>query len=58
MCIRDRAYTGSRNKQAASFKRQVRTALSQLVEVGFLAAFEITGDLVNVKRALATLRHS
>lgn len=52
------AYTGSRNKQAASFKRQVRTALTQLVDVGFLASFEITGDLVNVRRALPALKRS
>jgi hypothetical protein len=50
------AYTGSRNKQPASFKRQVRAALAQLVDVGFLASFEITDDLVNVRRATATLR--
>ena len=50
------AYTGSRNKQAASFKRQVRAALQQLVAVGFLASFGITGDLVNVRRATAQLR--
>lgn len=50
------AYTGSRNKQAASFKRQVRAALAQLVDVGFLAAFEIKDDLVNVRRAATALR--
>jgi len=50
------AYTGSRNKQAASFKRQVRTALAQLVDVGFLASFEITDNLVNVRRATAALK--
>ncbi|MCA3118243.1 MAG: TrfA family protein, partial [Rhodocyclaceae bacterium] len=49
-------YTGSRNKQAASFKRQVRAALAQLVDVGFLAAFEIKDDLVNVRRAATALR--
>jgi hypothetical protein len=45
------AYTGSRNKQLASFKRQVRAALNELVEVGLLTSFEIVGDLVNVRRA-------
>ena len=45
------SYTGSRNKQMASFKRQVRTALGSLVEVGFLASFSFVGDLVNVVRA-------
>ena len=50
------AYTGSRNKQAASFKRQVRVALDQLVTVGFLSSFEIKGSLVSVKRALPMLK--
>lgn len=50
------AYTGSRNKQAASFKRQVRIALDQLVTVGFLLSFEIKGSLVSVKRALPMLK--
>lgn len=45
-----RAYTGSRNKQTASFKRQVRTALDQLVCVGFLSSYEFKGDLVHVQR--------
>lgn len=45
-----KAYTGSRNKQAASFKRQVRAALDDLVSVGFLASYEIAGDLVRVRR--------
>lgn len=44
------AYTGSRNKQPAGFKRQVRQALQQLVDLGFLASFEIAGDLVSVRR--------
>jgi hypothetical protein len=46
-----KAYTGSRNKQAASFKRQVKQALEQLIEVGFLSAYDIDGDLVKVQRA-------
>ncbi len=50
------AYTGSRNKQAASFKRQVRTALDQLVAVGFLASFEIRGGLVDVRRAAPAIK--
>lgn len=49
------AYTGSRNKQLAGFKRQVQTALQQLVEVGFLASFEIAGQLVSVRRATASI---
>lgn len=44
------AYTGSRNKQTASFKRQVRIALGQLVSVGFLSSYEFEGDLVRVQR--------
>jgi hypothetical protein len=50
-----KAYTGSRNKQAASFKRQVRAALQQLVEVGFLVGFELDGDMVKVERATSQL---
>ena len=50
------AYTGSRNKQVASFKRQVRAALVQLVDVGFLASFDIAGDMVNVRRAAGLLQ--
>lgn len=49
------AYTGSRNKQIASFKRQVRTALNELVTVGFLTVFSIDGDMVTVRRAQVTL---
>ena len=45
-----KAYTGSRNKQAASFKRQVKAALQQLVDVGFLTSFALDGELVRVER--------
>lgn len=51
------AYTGSRNKQTAGFKRQVRTALSQLVDVGFLVTYKFEGDLVRVRRALPPVKH-
>lgn len=44
------AYTGSRNKQMASFKRQVRAALGQLVDVGFLFSYGFKEDLVHVQR--------
>jgi hypothetical protein len=44
------AYTGSRNKQPADFKRKVRTSLGRLVEIGFLASFRIEKDLVTVER--------
>ena len=49
-------YTGSRNKQTASFKRQVRAALQELVDVCFLASFTIEGDLVRVERTPSQLR--
>lgn len=42
--------TGSRNNQAASFKRQCRAALDVLVTIGFLQSYEIDGELVSVKR--------
>lgn len=45
-----KAYTGSRNKQGASFKRQVKIALQELVDVGFLVSFALEGDLVKVER--------
>lgn len=51
------AYTGSRNKQVASFKRQVREALRELVDVGFLESFDIVGDMVSVKRSIVALKH-
>lgn len=50
------AYTGSRNKQLAGFKRQVRTALDALVNVGFLLSFSIANDLVKVQRARQVLQ--
>lgn len=42
--------TGSTNPQPASFKRQCRTALAELVSIGFLQSFGIEGDLVTVRR--------
>lgn len=45
------AYTGSRNKQVASFKRQVLAALEQLVNVGFLVSYEVKDGLVSVVRS-------
>lgn len=50
------AYTGSRNKQAASFKRQIRTALDQLVTVGFLTSYEMLADAVEVCRQRPSLQ--
>ena len=49
------AYTGSRNKQAASFKRQLRLALQELVDVGFLEGFDMAGALVKVQRTSPAL---
>jgi TrfA protein len=46
--------TGSKNSQAASFKRQCRVALESLVEIGFLLSFSFDRDVVSVKRNLAT----
>jgi hypothetical protein len=48
--------TGSRNTQAASFKRQCRTALDELVKIGFLESHSIEGDTVTVKRVPALPR--
>lgn len=48
------AYTGSRNKQLASFRRQVRAALNELVNAGFLVAFDFDGDLIRVVRHTAS----
>ena len=54
-----KAYTGSRNKQAASFKRQLNIALQELVDVGFLASFEIDRNhLVHVRRTVPQLKQS
>jgi hypothetical protein len=42
--------TGSVNKQKADFKRKVKTALGELVRIGFLTSYSIEGDIVKVKR--------
>ena len=42
--------SGSINKQPASFKRQVKAALDQLVKISFLENYSIDGNLVIVKR--------
>ncbi len=47
--------TGSRNKQPAGFKRDIRNALNALVQMGFLQSYDIESDVVNVKRTLTTL---
>ena len=43
--------TGSTNSQKASFKRQVKTALEELVKIGFLRSYSIKGNMVNVERS-------
>lgn len=48
--------TGSKNSQPASFKRQCRTALDELVAIGFLGGYEIDGDRVAVRRAAPATR--
>ena len=48
--------TGSKNAQAASFKRQCRTALNELVRIAFLDSFSIDGDTVTVHRIQALPR--
>lgn len=50
------AYTGSRNKQPADFKRKVKRALDRLVEIGFLVSYKIEKDLVSVERAVLSLK--
>ena len=45
-----RQLTGSRNKQIASFKRQVKTAYEVLVSIGFLQNYELDSGIVKVKR--------
>jgi TrfA protein len=42
--------TGSTNSQKASFKRQVKTALEELVKIGFLKEYFLKGDMVSVER--------
>jgi hypothetical protein len=43
-------FTGSVNKQKADFKRKVKTALEELVRIGFLRSYSIEGDIVKVDR--------
>ena len=50
-----RKLTGSRNTQSASFKRQWRLALENLVAIGFLQDFGFQGDNVIVQRAMQQL---
>jgi len=48
-----RQMSGSSNKQAASFKRQVKAALDDIVNIGFLGGYEINSNIVTVKRMFA-----
>jgi hypothetical protein len=41
--------TGSTNSQKASFKRQVKTALEELIKIGFLRSYSIEGNIVKVE---------
>ena len=43
--------TGSINKQKADFKRKVKTALEELVKIGFLSSYSIEGDIVKAERS-------
>ena len=45
--------TGSKNEQASSFKRQIRTALEHLIKIDFLHSYSIQGDSVIIKRIVA-----
>lgn len=47
--------SGSRNAQAAGFKRLCRVALDELVKVKFLENYSIDGDMVAVKRVNVAL---
>ena len=42
--------SGSTNSQKASFKRQVKTALEELVKIGFFGSYSIEGNIVKVER--------
>jgi TrfA protein len=42
--------TGSTNSQKASFKRQVKTALEELVKIDFLQGYSIEREIVKVER--------
>jgi hypothetical protein len=50
-----RGYVGSRNIQKAGFKVKLRIALEELVNIGFLVGYDITGDAVTVVRTPVAL---
>lgn len=53
-----RGYVGSKNQQKAGFKVKLRTALDELVNIGFLKSYHIQTDIVTVDRALQGLENS
>lgn len=53
-----RGYVGSRNFQKAGFKVKLRAALTELVSIGFLKAYDIQSDMVCVDRALTSLGYT
>ena len=53
-----RGYVGSKNMQKAGFKTKLRAALEELVTIGFLTTYQLTGDVVSVQRSAASLSHS
>jgi TrfA protein len=50
-----RDYVGSKNQQKAGFKAKLRAAMDELVQIGFLAGYDMVGDVVAVRRAQASL---
>lgn len=50
-----RGYVGNRNAQRSGFKVKLRTALEELVTIGFLNGYDITGEIVTVARAMVAL---
>jgi hypothetical protein len=52
-----RNYVGSRNVQKAGFKAKLRIALTELVQIGFLSSYKLTGDIISVHRAATGLTH-
>lgn len=53
-----RSYVGSKNQQKAGFKIKLRSALDELVNIGFLTSYQLTGDLISVERGPSVLTHS
>jgi TrfA protein len=53
-----RDYVGSKNQQKAGFKAKLRAAMDELVQIGFLASYDMVGDVVAVRRAQASLSHT